>query len=51
MSLEHEVIDEKMISIIDKKLMEVEQDDASGVKWLTREEADKLMSIDKGHYV
>ena len=46
MSLEHEVIDEKMVSIIDKKLMEVEQDDANGVKWLTREEAYKLMHIE-----
>lgn len=34
-----DVLDEKMIKVIDKKLLEVEQDDANGVKWLTREEA------------
>ena len=48
---EHDKFDDKMINIIDKKLQEVEQDDANGVKWLTREEADKLMSVSKDMYV
>ncbi len=43
--------DDKMINKIDKKLLEVEQDDANGVKWLTREEADELMSVNKEVYV
>ena len=46
-----DVLDEKMIKVIDKKLLEVEQDDANGVKWLTREEADKLMNVNKELYV
>ena len=44
-------IDDKMIKVIDKKLLEVEQDDANGDKWLTREEADKLMNVNKELYV
>ena len=43
--------DDKIINMIDKKLFEVEQDDANGVKWLTREEADELMSVNKEVYV
>lgn len=46
-----DVLDDKMIKVIDKKLLEVEQDDANGVKWLTREEADKLMNVNKELYV
>ena len=46
-----DVLDDKMIKVIDKKLLEVEQDDANGVKWLTREEADKLMTVNKELYV
>ncbi|MBP3200051.1 MAG: hypothetical protein J6M39_00165 [Lachnospiraceae bacterium] len=46
----YDEIDEKMISIIDKKLLEVEKDDANGVKWLTREEADNLMPINNEIY-
>lgn len=46
-----DVLDEKMIKVIDKKLLEVEQDDANGVKWLTREEANKLMTVNKELYV
>ena len=46
-----DVLDDKMIKVIDKKLLEVEQDDANGDKWLTREEADKLMSVNKELYV
>lgn len=48
---EYDAIDDKMTNVIDKKLMEVEQDDANGVKWLTKEEADKLMTINKELYV
>ena len=48
---EHDEFDDKMINNIDKKLLEVEQDDANGVKWLTREEADELMSVNKEVYV
>ena len=44
-------LDDKMTKVIDKKLLEVEQDDANGVKWLTREEADKLMTVNKELYV
>ena len=47
---ETEVLDDKMTKAIDKKLLEVEQDDANGVKWLTREEADKLMMVNKELY-
>ena len=43
--------DDKIINMIDKKLLEVEQDDTNGVKWLTREEADELMSVSKEVYV
>ena len=43
--------DDKIINKIDKKLLEVEQDDTNGVKWLTREEADELMSVSKKVYV
>ncbi len=46
-----DILDDKMIKVIDKKLLEVEQDDANGVKWLTREEADKLMNVNKELYV
>ena len=46
-----DVLDDKMIKVIDKKLLEVEQDDANGVKWLTRDEADKLMNVNKELYV
>ena len=46
----YDEIDEKMISIINKKLLEVERDDANGVKWLTREEADNLMPINNEIY-
>ena len=46
-----DVLDDKMIKVINKKLLEVEQDDANGVKWLTREEADKLMNVNKELYV
>lgn len=46
----YDEIDEKMISIIDKKLLEVEKDDANGVKWLTREEANNLMPINNEIY-
>ena len=46
-----DVLDEKMIKVIDKKLLEVEQDDANGVKWLTRVEANKLMTVNKELYV
>ena len=46
-----DVLDDKMIKVIDKKLLEVEQDDANGVNWLTREEADKLMNVNKELYV
>ncbi len=48
---EHDEFDDKMINMIDKKLLEVERDDANGVKWLTREEADELMSVNKEVYV
>ena len=47
----YDEIDEKMISMIDEKLLEVEKDDANGVKWLTREEADNLVSVNKEIYV
>ena len=43
--------DDKIINMIDKKLLEVEQDDTNGVKWLTREEADELMLVNKEVYV
>ena len=43
--------DDKIINMIDKKLLEVQQDDTNGVKWLTREEADELMSVNKEVYV
>ena len=46
-----DVLDDKMIKVIDKKLLEVEQDETNGVKWLTREEADKLMTVNKELYV
>ena len=48
---EHDEFDDTMINMIDKKLLEVERDDANGVKWLTREEADELMSVNKEVYV
>lgn len=48
---DNDVLDDELIKVIDKKLLEVEQDDANGVKWLTREEADKLMSVNKELYV
>ena len=51
MEKDNDLLDDKMIKVIDKKLLEVEQDDANGVKWLTREEADKLMSVNKELYV
>ena len=38
-------IDDKIIKHIDKKLMEVDQDDANGVKWLTREEVEKHIIV------
>ena len=38
-----ELIDTETISMIDKKLLEVEIDEEKGVKWLTREEANALM--------
>ena len=41
----------KMKKEIDKKLMEVEQDDANGVRWLSRDEANKLMVVNKKLYV
>ena len=41
---EHDEFDDKMINMIDKKLLEVERDDANGVKWLTREEADEILT-------
>lgn len=43
--------EDNLKNIIDKKLLEVEQDDINGVKWLTREEADELMSVSKEVYV
>ena len=48
---ENDVFDDNMTKSIDKKLLEVEQDDANGVKWLTKEEADKLMTVNKELYV
>lgn len=48
---ENDVFDDNMKKIIDKKLLEVEQDDVDDVKWLTREEADKFMSVNKEIYV
>lgn len=48
---ENDVFDDNMKKNIDKKLLEVEQDDVDGVKWLTREEADKFMSVNKEIYV
>ena len=48
---EHDEFDDKMINMIDKKLLEVERDDENGVKWLTREEADELMAVNKEVYV
>lgn len=40
-----------MINIIDKKLLEVEQDENNGAEWLTKEDADKLILINNEMYV
>ena len=46
-----DVLDDKMIKVINIKILKVEQDNYDGMKWITIKEADKLMSMNKELYV